>query len=152
MRTGEQRKKLFQQAGHKASVYVAIGLAELVLPKWTAMCPNDKRPAEAIAAAKRWLECPTDENCKKAFAAAYACAAACAADYAANAANAAYAASCAAAAAAAACAADSAANAANAATDGSAELKNVDDHIDRLLVEYVGKTNVTTDIRTWVEL
>jgi len=144
VRTGEQRKKLFQQAGHKASVYVAIGLAELVLPKWTAVSPDNKRPAEAIAAAKRWLECPTKENRQKAAATANA------ASYSANAtyyaaSYSANAASCAAAA-----AADNAEySAANAANAG---LKNVDDHIDRLLVEYRDRPSVTTNIRTWVEL
>jgi hypothetical protein len=66
------------------SVKLAIYAAELVLPIFEAKYPNDKRPAEAIAAAKKYLKNPTAYAAYAAHAAANA--AANAASYAANAA------------------------------------------------------------------
>jgi hypothetical protein len=44
------------------SVELAIYAAELVLPIFEKQYPDDKRPAEAIAAAKKWLADPSEEN------------------------------------------------------------------------------------------
>ena len=46
----------------KDSVAIAIYSAELCLENFEKVFPNDKRPREAINAAKRWLENPTEEN------------------------------------------------------------------------------------------
>jgi hypothetical protein len=115
------------------SVELAIYAAELVLPIFEKQYPDDKRPAEAIAAAKKWLADPSEENriatyaaaCAARSAHAAACSAACAA-------RSAHAAACAAAydAARSAYAADAAyaASAASAAT-----LKKIDHKIKQLL-------------------
>jgi hypothetical protein len=87
----------------KISVQLAVLFVERVLPVYEAKYPNDDRPRKAIAAAKRWLDDPTEDNRLSADAAAADAAAA----YAANAASAA------------AYAAASAANAAYAAADAS---------------------------------
>ena len=46
----------------KDSVSMAIYSAELCLEHFEKIYPNDKRPREAIEAAKRWIENPTEEN------------------------------------------------------------------------------------------
>ena len=46
----------------KDSVSLSIFAAELCLKNFEKVFPNDKRPREAIEAAKRWLESPTKEN------------------------------------------------------------------------------------------
>jgi len=101
---------------HKNRVRYAAHAAELVLPLWEKEFPEDKRPHEAINAAKAWINDPSEvntEKCRQAANAAWYAAAACAAAYTAARA-AAYTAARAAAAANAACAA---ANAALAAAD-----------------------------------
>ena len=55
-------------------VKYAVFAAEQVIDIFEKKCPDDKRPREAIEAAKRWLGDPSDKN--KAAAAAYAAAAA----------------------------------------------------------------------------
>jgi hypothetical protein len=124
------------------SVELAIYAAELVLPIFEKQYPDDKRPAEAIAAAKKWLADPSEENRMATYAAARsAFAAACAAYDAANAADCASAYDAARSANAAACAAsyDSArsayaADAAYAASAASAAtLKKIDCKIKQLL-------------------
>ena len=81
------------------SVALAIYAAELVIDIYEKKCSNDKRPREAIEAAKKWLKEPTEENriaaahaADDAYAAAHAANAAYYAYAAAHAANAAYAA------------------------------------------------------------
>jgi hypothetical protein len=61
-RTFAQLEALFAKAGQKASVYVSCHLAELVLPVWLRKYPYDNRPADAIAAARLWLQHPTAAN------------------------------------------------------------------------------------------
>jgi hypothetical protein len=98
-------------------VTFAADCAEHVLPKFEDRYPDDKRPRQAIEAARAWVTCPSPETrfaCAAAYAAANVAAAANAAANAAYAAYAAYAAN-AANAANAAYAAAYAANAANAA-------------------------------------
>lgn len=46
----------------KDSVSLAIYAAELVIDNFEIRYPNDKRPREAIEAAKRWLKNPTEKN------------------------------------------------------------------------------------------
>jgi hypothetical protein len=46
----------------KNSVAIAIYSAELCIENFERVFPNDKRPREAIEAAKKWLENPTKEN------------------------------------------------------------------------------------------
>jgi hypothetical protein len=102
-----------QKPDKTSFVRVAVAFAKRALPIYEKSRPNDKRPAEAIAAAERWITEPTEENraaasCAAASCAATSCAAAsCAAAYAAASDCAAYAAAsdCAAAAAASDCAA-----------------------------------------------
>jgi len=65
------------------SVAMAIYAAELVIGEHEKKYPDDKRPRQAIEAAKAWLNDPTEEN-RQAASAAYAAA------YAAYAAHAAY--------------------------------------------------------------
>jgi len=64
---------------HHNQVKYAVHAAELVLPLWENEFPKDKRPHEAVNAAKVWLENPSPENTEKcrqaakaAWAAAYA--------------------------------------------------------------------------------
>jgi hypothetical protein len=56
----------------KDSVAIAIFAAELCLKNFEEVYPNDKRPREAIEAAKKWLENPTIENKSAAWSAARA--------------------------------------------------------------------------------
>jgi hypothetical protein len=44
------------------SVALAIYAAELCINNFEKACPNDKRPREAIEAAKKWLANPTEKN------------------------------------------------------------------------------------------
>jgi len=82
------------------AIRIAIGEAETVLPLWVACHPDDKRPQQAIDAAKAWLANQSEENAAAAYAAGNAAdhavgntaAAAYAAYAASNAADAAYAA------------------------------------------------------------
>ena len=74
------------------SVALAIYSAELVLGIFEKKYPADKRPRQAIAAAKRWLKNPTEKNQGVAAVAAVAADAAAAASYAAADAAASYAA------------------------------------------------------------
>ena len=46
----------------KDSVELAIFAAELVIDIFEKQYPDDKRPREAIKAAKKWLKNPTEEN------------------------------------------------------------------------------------------
>ena len=46
----------------KDSVAVSIGAAEMCLKNFEKVFPNDKRPREAIEAARKWLENPTKKN------------------------------------------------------------------------------------------
>ena len=69
---------------HKQQIRYAIYAAEQVIKIYEDKYPDDKRPKEAIEAAKAYLKRPTKANKDKAYAAAYAANAA-------NAANAAYA-------------------------------------------------------------
>jgi hypothetical protein len=97
-----------QKPDKTSFVRVAVAFAKRALPIYEKSRPNDKRPAEAIAAAERWITEPTEENRAAASCAAASCAAtSCAAAYAAASDCAAYAAAsdCAAAAAASDCAA-----------------------------------------------
>ena len=74
------------------SVAMAIYAAELVIGEHEKKYPDDKRPRQAIEAAKAWLNDPTEENrqaASAAYAAAYAASAAYTAAYAASAAYAA---------------------------------------------------------------
>jgi len=73
---------------YKQYVSYAVFAAEQVIDIYEKKYPNNKKPREAIEAAKKCIENPTEEN-KKAYAAAYAAAAAAAADAAAYAAAAA---------------------------------------------------------------
>jgi len=60
---------------HKNRVRYAAHAAELVLPLWEKEFPKDKRPHEAVNAAKAWLENPSPDNkekCNQASAAWYA--------------------------------------------------------------------------------
>jgi hypothetical protein len=65
------------------SVALAVYAAELVIGEYEKKYPDDKRPRQAIEAAKAWLENPTEENRQAAayaassasYAAAYAAAA-----------------------------------------------------------------------------
>jgi len=54
------------------SVAIAIAIANRVLDKFEAVCPDDKRPSKAIEAAQAWLDNPTKENADAARAAARA--------------------------------------------------------------------------------
>ena len=59
------------------SVAMAIYAAELVIGEYEKQYPDDKRPRQAIEAAKKWLDDPTEENRQaSASASAYASAAA----------------------------------------------------------------------------
>jgi hypothetical protein len=78
---------------HVQNVSIAVECAEHVLHIYEAKYPDDKRPRQAIEAAKAWLDNPCDATRNAADAAAYAADAADAAAYAADAAyDAAYAA------------------------------------------------------------
>ena len=46
----------------KNSVAISIYSAELCLENFEKLFPNDKKPREAIEAANRWIENPTEEN------------------------------------------------------------------------------------------
>jgi hypothetical protein len=71
----------------KQSVSIAIYCAELVLPNFVKKYPDDKRPEQAIQAAKNWLANPNAASADAAASAAYAASAAAAsAAYAASAA------------------------------------------------------------------
>jgi len=74
------------------SVALAIFAAELVIGYYEKKYPNDKRPREAIEAAKKWLADPTEENASAYAAASASASAAYAASASASAASAAYAA------------------------------------------------------------
>ena len=50
----------------KDCVLLAIQFAENVLHIFEENCPNDKRPRQAVEAAKTWLRNPTEENRKDA--------------------------------------------------------------------------------------
>ena len=50
----------------KDSVAISIFAAELCLENFEKVCPDDKRPREAIEAAKYWLENPTDSAARSA--------------------------------------------------------------------------------------
>jgi len=80
---------------HHNQVKYAVNSAELVLLIWENEFPKDKRPHEAINAAKAWINDPSPENTEKCRQAAWsaAWAAEAAAGWAARAANTAYAAS-----------------------------------------------------------
>ena len=95
---------------YKQRVQYAVFAAEQVIGIYEKKYPDDKRPRQAIEAAKKCIDNPSEENKKAAYAAAYAAAAAAAAT--ADAAAAAAAAYAAAAAAAAVAAVDAAAYAA----------------------------------------
>jgi len=97
---------------YKQYVAYAVYAAEQVIDIYEKKYPNDKRPRQAIKAAKKCIKSPTPKNKAAAANAAYAAAAAAYAAYAAYAANAAYAAA----------AAYTAANAANAA-DAKIKMK-----------------------------
>jgi hypothetical protein len=71
------------------SVAMAIYAAELVIGEYEKLYPDDKRPRQAIEAAKAWLNDPTEENRQAASAASSASASAYFAAYAASAAYAA---------------------------------------------------------------
>jgi hypothetical protein len=76
----------------KDSVAFSIFAAEQVIENFEKKYPDDKRPREAIEAAKKWLAAPTDANASAAYSAAnssYSANAAYAAANSANAANAA---------------------------------------------------------------
>jgi len=49
------------------SVAIAIAIANRVLDKYEAVCPDDKRPRKAIEAAQAWLDNPTKENVAAAY-------------------------------------------------------------------------------------
>ena len=55
----------------KDSVALSIYAAELCLNNFEKVYPNDKRPREAIEAAKKWLENPTEKNQSAAASAAW---------------------------------------------------------------------------------
>ena len=78
----EQDPKLAKRIGKGTVVGLAVKFAERALPEFEKKYPDDKRPREAVSAAKRWIKNPTKKN-RDAANAAYAAA------YAANAANAA---------------------------------------------------------------
>ena len=103
------------------AVRLAIECARHVLPIYEVKSPGDKRPREAIQAAEKWSNQPTEENKKFASAAAYYSAYSAAAAAAAAASAATYASAAAAAAAAASAAAASAYAAAAAAAAGQKE-------------------------------
>jgi len=65
------------------NVQNAIDCAEIILSLFEAKYSEDKRPREAIEAAKKWINLPTRENAAAADAAAYAADYAAYADYAA---------------------------------------------------------------------
>ena len=56
------------------SVALAIFSAELCIKNFEKECPDDKRPREAIEAAKKWLKDPTEENESAAESAAWSAA------------------------------------------------------------------------------
>ena len=56
----------------KDSVAMAIYCAGLVIKNFEDAHPGDKRPREAIEAARRWLKNPTEENRQAALSAEYA--------------------------------------------------------------------------------
>jgi len=56
------------------AVKYAIYSAELAINNYEAKYPSDKRPREAIEAAKRWLEDPSEDNQKAAESAAWSAA------------------------------------------------------------------------------
>ena len=58
----------------KDSVALSIYAAELCLKNYEKVYPNDKRPREAIEAAKKWLKNPTPENESAAESAAWSAA------------------------------------------------------------------------------
>ena len=57
---------------YKQYVSYAVFAAEQVIKNYEKQYPDDKRPREAIEAAKRCIENPSDENKKKAYSAASA--------------------------------------------------------------------------------
>ncbi len=58
----EQRVVKAYKWTKKDSVALAIFSAELVIDNFERVYPEDKRPREAIEAAKKWLKNPTEEN------------------------------------------------------------------------------------------
>ena len=56
----------------KTCVKIAIYAAKLCIENYKNKYPADKRPEEAIAAAEKWLENPSEDNARAADAAAYA--------------------------------------------------------------------------------
>ena len=46
--------------GRTLPALIAADWAERSLPKWESLYPDDRRPHEAIAAARAWAECPCD--------------------------------------------------------------------------------------------
>jgi len=58
----------------RENVRLAIYCAELCLHRFEERYPNDKRPRNAIKAAKRWLKNPTEANRLKAWSAAWSAA------------------------------------------------------------------------------
>jgi len=56
---------------HKKQIKYAIFVAEQVIDIYEKKYPNDKRPRNAIEAAKKYLENPSEEKKKAAYAAAY---------------------------------------------------------------------------------
>jgi len=56
---------LSRTLNHHNQVKYAVHAAEIVLPLWEKEFPEDKRPHEAIKAAKAWLENPSPENTEK---------------------------------------------------------------------------------------
>jgi hypothetical protein len=119
------------------SVAMAIYAAELVIGEHEKKYPDDKRPRQAIEAAKAWLNDPTEENRQAAYAAASIASAASAAYAAAYAASAAYTAAYAASAAYAAASIASAASAAYAAYDAAYDAAAVLDKIEAWIQERI---------------
>lgn len=65
--------KIFDQSTKKQiRVQFSILCAERVLPIFEQRYPDDKRPRQAIEAAKEWMRNPTEKNAKIAYAAAIA--------------------------------------------------------------------------------
>ena len=59
---GEMKIRKVWKWQKKDSVAVSIGAAEICLKNFEKVFPNDKRPREAIEAARKWLENPTKKN------------------------------------------------------------------------------------------
>jgi hypothetical protein len=60
------RRELLSRLPRRAQVAYAIDCASSVLHKWVVEYPNDRRPQEAMEAAKQWLLEQTSENKHKA--------------------------------------------------------------------------------------